>query len=53
MPFNSRMSQVMNKQLARESGLAPVQGSFTGLMPVGMGAESEISSIPYGNHNTI
>ena len=33
MPYSSRMSQIMNHQMAKESGLTPLSGPFTGLVP--------------------
>ena len=55
VPFNSRMSQVMNQQMAKESGLTPIQGPLAGLLPMQGMLPSDINSSmkPYSSHNTI
>ena len=49
------MSQVMNQQMAKESGLTPIQGPLAGLLPMHGMLPSDINSSmkPYSSHNTI
>ena len=52
---NSRMSPVMNQQMAKDSGLTSIQGPLAGLLPVQGVLPSDINSSmkPDNSHNAI